>query len=41
MGKKRGSHSYAGGALILAASNVVCRFLGFVFKVPLANLIGA
>ena len=41
MGKKRGSHSYAGGALILAASNVVCRFLGFIFKVPLANLIGA
>lgn len=41
MGRKQGSHSFAGGALILAASNILCRFLGFVFKVPLANLIGA
>lgn len=41
MGRKQGSHSYAGGALILAASNILCRFLGFIFKVPLANLIGA
>lgn len=41
MGGKQGSHSYAGGALILAVSNILCRFLGFIFKVPLANLIGA
>ncbi len=28
-------------ALFLACSNLLCRLLGFVYKVPLANLIGA
>ena len=35
------TNGYVSGALILAASNVICRFLGFVFRIPLANLIGA
>ena len=40
-GRNSVKSSYVGGALILAASNIICRFLGFIFKVPLANLIGA
>ena len=40
-GRNRIRNSYVGGALVLAVSNILCRFLGFVFKVPLANLIGA
>ena len=38
MGKK---DKYMGGAAVLALSNVVCRILGFLFKVPLSNLIGS
>lgn len=44
MGRREGisryGRSFAGGAVVLAASNVVCRLLGFLFKIPLANLIG-
>ncbi len=42
MKKKQGERvNFVGGALILAASNVICRCLGFAFRIPLANLIGA
>ena len=42
MRKKQGERvNFVGGALILAASNVICRCLGFAFRIPLANLIGA
>ena len=42
MRRKQGERvNFIGGALILAASNVICRCLGFAFRVPLANLIGA
>lgn len=30
-----------GGVFTLAGANLICRILGFAFKVPLANLIGA
>lgn len=36
--KKQSGFVY--GAAILAGANVICKILGFLFKVPLANLIG-
>lgn len=39
--KKNSKSETIGGAAVLACANIVCRILGFMFKIPLSNLIGS
>ena len=39
--KKNNKSGTLSGAAVLACANIVCRILGFMFKIPLSNLIGS
>ena len=39
--RKENKSGTFGGAAALACANIVCRILGFMFKIPLSNLIGS